>query len=91
MPVYEGAFDYDSQYYDKYANAWPADWMPSGEMLSWALPEGVLNSAGWVEGFVYFQRVDKNAGLVRFEASLAVADHPSNQLAKVAIPFVIVD
>jgi hypothetical protein len=91
IELFHGAFDYDPQYYDKYAHAWHAAALPTAEMKSWALPEGVLESGGYVEGFVYFQRVGHNKGIVRFDSEFAQANDPSRTLAKIAVPFVVED
>jgi hypothetical protein len=89
VDAYRGAFDYDPKYYDEYQNAWGPEWLPSNEMKSWALPEGVLDSGGYVEGFVYFERVDKGKGenVVRFDAEFAKAVDPQQIVARISIPF----
>jgi len=91
LELYRGEFDYDPQYYDKFAHAWHAQWLPDDEVKSWALPEGVLQSGGYVEGFVYFQHVAANKGVVRFDGQFAQAEDAKRTLAKVAIPFVVED
>lgn len=51
----------DPFYYDTYYPQWQVS-LPTQDMLEQALPEGVLQPAGNVEGFVYFQRVARKAG-----------------------------
>jgi len=90
VDVYDGPFDFDPKYYDKYQNAWGPEWLPTNEMKSWALPEGVLSSGGYVEGFVYFERVDKkkgSKGVVRFDSEFAQASDPQQTVARISIPF----
>ena len=58
-------------------------------MKSWALPEGVLKSGGYIEGFVYFQRVDKNEGVVRFEVEADKVGDANETVAKLSIPFIV--
>lgn len=86
---YKGSFNYDTTYYAKYAKAYPVKWMPTSEMLSWALPEGVIDSGGYVEGYVYFQPVDRHEDVVRLNARFDKAADPSEHIAKVEIPFQI--
>lgn len=71
------------------SNRWTTTWsdpLPTDEMLSLALPEGVLKPGGKVAGFVYFPKVDASAGRVEFRADLDNAE-TGGQVATIAIPF----
>lgn len=80
-PWYGDPFDYPVFY-----EYWVEVQLPTPQMLAWALPEGVLEPGGKVSGFVYFQRVDRDAGRVdlRFDRH-----HPDGtRQGTVSIPFV---
>lgn len=63
-------FPYDPGYYARWS--WPAA-LPSEDMLAHAMPEGVVEHEGRVEGFVYFQPVGRRESSVRFQLRLADA------------------
>ena len=70
VPVYDGPFPYDSAYYDTYYRYWRTVPLPTPEMLSRALPDGVLESGGRIDGYLYFQKVPKSEQLVQFQARI---------------------
>lgn len=75
------------------ANRWNTTWsdrLPTAEMLSLALPEGVLRPGGEISGFLYFEDVAEDVRRVEFRAEL---DHArtGSELATLAIPMVELD
>lgn len=95
IPVYSRAYVfYDPGYYA----FWHADFVravkPSMEVLSLALPEGVIEPNGQVSGFLYFRTVDPKAAMITFRASLVavhdgVAATGGAVLGEIAIPFTV--
>lgn len=70
---YTGPFAYHRAYYDTYAGYWGEANLPTVEMLAWALPEGVLEDGGYVDGYLYFPRIPSSKDQVRFQAKLTPA------------------
>jgi hypothetical protein len=87
---YSGSFGYDRYYYDRYATVYRDIALPTEEMVSRVLPEGVIDPGGSVDGFLYFVRVDPAAPRVRFRADLVDAD-TGREFGEVSIPFVVGD
>jgi len=80
-------FPYDALYYGTYRD-WPAQQLPTPEMIGRALPEGVLEPGGRVQGFVYFQKIPRDVKSVTFSAQFDNADEDTAQrVASVRIPF----
>ncbi len=87
-PGYEswpGAFPYDPLYYDQYYAYWPEQ-LPTKAMLNDALLEGVVQNAGKVTGFLYFQPVASSEQRVSFEMDLIDANN-GQTFGHVTIPF----
>jgi hypothetical protein len=80
-----GMFGYDPFYYDGFYANWPEK-LPTQDMLSEALPEGVVQDGGTVTGYVYFQSVTGRESAVQFEMTLADAND-GQSFGQVAIPF----
>ena len=90
LDPYAGTFAYDPYYYDTYGTSF-ADIeidLPTDEMLQRALPEGVLESGGRVEGFVYFEKVTDDVPRVVFRADLVNAE-TGNVFGEVRVPFTV--
>ena len=100
-PLYPGVPVYGRPYvfYDPgYYAFWHVDFTravrSSVEVLSLALPEGVIEPEGQVAGFLYFRTVDPDAGQVVFRAAI-VAVHGERDavggtvLGEVAVPFTV--
>lgn len=68
-------------------NGWP-ETLPSDDMLAEALPEGVLESNGKVDGFVYFQSVADREQRVHFEVQLVDASN-NQSFGKVSVPMLV--
>ena len=86
LPAWPYAFPYDPFYYDSLWVAWRQP-LPTANMLSKALPEGVLQPGGSVSGFLYFDQVTDREKTVTFQAHVA-EKLPGRQVASIAIPFV---
>lgn len=89
--VYGGGFAYDDPYYADHHRrmAYRDVALPSDDMLSHALPEGVIEPGGRAAGFVYFERIEDaetRAFELRFELVDAEGEQPFGRLA---IPFVV--
>jgi hypothetical protein len=91
-PVYDpvlGDFVLDPLYYDTYVPARVRVDLPSSDMISMALPEGVLEPDGRITGFLYFEDVeDLDISQVEFEIDLIDAGS-GTQFGTISIPFVV--
>ncbi len=57
LSLYPNHLPHDQTYYPEHFSYWDDMPLPTPEMLDRALPEGVLESGGQVDGFVYFEHV----------------------------------
>ncbi len=64
--------------------------LPTAEMRAWALPEGVVQPGGYIEGYLYFQKVSADDARLTVRATLS---KPGNgeAIARFALPFVVED
>jgi hypothetical protein len=86
LAVYPGSYFYDPVYVDRYYRYWATTAPPTPEMLARALPAGVLEPGGEVEGFLYFERVDPEHAAVVFRADLtSISD--GERFGEIRIPF----
>lgn len=83
--AWPNTFFYDPSYYDNLT--WPQR-LPTADMLAEALPEGVVQAGGNVQGFIYFQQVAQRERQVRLEFSLVNADD-GTAFGVVMVPFVV--
>lgn len=83
--VWNLTFPYDPAYYGRWN--WPAP-LPSDDMLALALPEGVLQVGGRVQGFVYFQGVASRERRVSFELNLVNASD-GQAFGKLEVPLAV--
>lgn len=60
--------------------------LPTREMFSHAIPQGVLQPGGEIEGYIFFEKVEPNAGVVTFRAEFVDAE-TGEWLARASIPF----
>jgi hypothetical protein len=83
--VWPGPFAFDTLYFDRWYPAWPSQ--PNTDVLQAALPEGVVEDGGRVQGFVYF-RTEPRGTPVRFLFALLDANtgHP---FGMIDIPFTV--
>lgn len=80
---------YDTGYYGTYADYWDNVQLPTREMIARALPEGVVEPGGRVQGFLYFEKVDGDAvPRVRFRADLQDAGG-GRTFGEISIPFTV--
>jgi hypothetical protein len=83
--VWPYAYPYDPFYYDTLYTYWP-ERLPTQDMLSQALPEGVVQDGGRIVGFVYFQGVGKRESSVTFSMGLVDATN-GQSFGQASIPF----
>ncbi|MEX2260771.1 MAG: hypothetical protein WD696_02405 [Bryobacteraceae bacterium] len=87
MGTWGGPFAWDRGYYGSYYTTWRQP-LPTSDMLEKAIPEGVLNSGGNLEGYLYFQKVEEQFPSVTFQADLMNAD-TEERFGAIQIPFVV--
>ncbi|QBQ54018.1 hypothetical protein [Nitrosococcus wardiae] len=88
LTTYPSVFAYDPFYYDSYSTYWVAIPLPTAEMFERALPEGVLEAGGHLEGYLYFERVPDEQSRVTFRADLVNAKN-NHFFGEVRIPFLV--
>lgn len=88
MTAYTGTFAYDPFYYDTYGALWKTPPLPTKKMLERALPEGVLDPGGHVEGYLYFEYVPEGSSRVTFRADLGDAQR-NHFFGEIRIPFIV--
>jgi hypothetical protein len=69
-----GGFAWDPLYYRTYGAYWVDIPLPSPDMLAGALPEGVIEPGGHVDGWLYFPGLDRDLETVTLQASLTSPD-----------------
>lgn len=62
--------------------------LPTSDMIRQALPEEVVEPGGRISGFLYFEKVPRNADTVTLAAMLVDADTDA-EFGTVRIPFVV--
>lgn len=91
-PLYDpftGTFLYDRGYYDRFVPAAINVELPTTDMISMALPEGVLEPGGSITGFLYFEDVeDLDIPSVNFTVALVHAGS-EERIGTVEIPFTV--
>ncbi len=88
-PAYRGAFAYPGVYYGDYYTVMEDIQLPTTDMLSHALPEGVVEPDGRVAGFLYFEKVEEpeaESAKVYFRFSLVDAKS-GERFGSIEIPF----
>lgn len=88
VPVAPSPFLADPVYYGRTYGVLAERNLPTPEMLSRALPEGVLQPGGRVEGYLYFEKVDEGVPEVTFRADLVGAGE-GERLGTLSIPFTV--
>jgi len=83
-----GPFAYDPWYYDAYATYWREIPLPTPTMQARGLPEGVLDPAGHLEGWLYFEHVDPDHDQVVLRYDLVDAD-TGREAGEMRIPFLV--
>lgn len=91
--VYDYGYPYDYYgYYDyaRYYTYWDTVPLPTQRMVDLAVPEGVVDTGGYVSGFVYFERVDPEASSqATFQLDLVNAQS-GNRMGQVDLRFDVV-
>lgn len=85
---YPSAFGYDPGYYGNYGSYWARVRLPTRQIVDEALPEGVLDHDGQLDGFLYFQPVDPDDRQVTFRAAL-VDPGSAETFGTASIPFTV--
>jgi hypothetical protein len=80
-----GPVVYPPYEYHGFDGSWP-EHLPTQDMLSRALPEGLLQDGGKVSGFVYFRSVTERESAVELGMTLAEATD-GRAFGRIAIPF----
>jgi len=81
IAAYAGPFPYDDVYYDTHYDYWADVQLPTAEMVAWALPDGVLDHGGTLDGYLYFQNIPDSEHQVQFRAQLMTAPALQPQVA----------
>jgi len=84
---YPHRFPHDPYYYDRYYTYWSSISLPTPLMREQALPEGVIEDQGRVEGWLYFERINK-VNRATFRADLVSAE-TGKAFGEIRIPFVM--
>lgn len=86
MAVYTDPFVYDANFYGTAYRYWEETDLPTMEMLQQAMPEGVVNSGGNIEGWVYFEKIPEHERSVVLRTDL-VNSRTGEEFAEVRIPY----
>ena len=84
----EGPYFYDVLYYNRYDSFWKEPDFPSQEMRERALPDGVVNNGGRIEGFIYFEKITAKTPLVNLNANLVEVKN-EEPFGIITIPFLV--
>jgi hypothetical protein len=87
MEAWPYSYPYDPFYYDSLYASWPEK-LPTQDMLSKGLPEGVVQDNGKISGFVYFKGVGSQESSVTFGMNLADATN-GQSIGQVSVPFAV--
>lgn len=85
---FAGPFDFPPAAYDLYDTAFVDVELPTPAMRNNVLPEGVIAPGGYVEGWLYFQKVAEGAERVTFRADLVNAN-AGQSLGVATIPYTV--
>lgn len=88
LPAWEDGFDHDAFYHDTYHTTYTELDVSIEELQIQALPEGVLANNGHIDGYLYFERVDKDLPQVYFRADFVNAE-TGRTLGTARIPFIV--
>lgn len=83
---YPHRFPYDPFYYERYRTYWSGISLPTPFMREKALPEGVIETEGRVEGWLYFERM-KHVTRVSLRMDLVNAE-TGEEFGEIRIPYV---
>lgn len=86
---FTGTFFYDRVYYDRYVPTSINVELPSSDMISMAMPEGVLEPGGSITGFLYFEDVE-DTDIQQVDFTVALVDaNTEESIGTARIPFVV--
>jgi len=91
VPTYSGEFSLEAPYHELYDGYWDGRAiLPTPEMIARALPEGVLNPGGRLDGYVYFEvpQQPKGAG-VALQVDLKATDGAPEPFISLKLPLVM--
>jgi hypothetical protein len=80
---------FDSGYYNQYYDYWPQT-LPTTDMINQALPEGVLEAQGSIQGYVYFQKVAPRESRVKFAMQL-VDPRGNRKIGEATVPLAVTE
>ncbi len=87
FPVWQGVFQFERLFYERYYPVWTKKKLPSGAALIQSeIPEGVLLSGGFLNGFLYFETFKKAEKQVVMNFRLCEANR-GLILEKISMPF----
>jgi hypothetical protein len=84
---YPGYFAWDYPYYDTYYPYWENIELPTADMYRLAIPEGVIDRGGSLDGWLFFEKVRGEAAAV-LRVDLVNADS-GRKFAELRIPFTV--
>ena len=87
MEAWPYSYPYDPFYYDSLYASWPEK-LPTQDMLSKGLPEGVVQNNGNISGFIYFKGVGSQESSVTFGMNLVDATN-GQSIGQVSVPFAV--
>ena len=90
VSVYRDPFYFDGPYFGTYYDYWDQVELPTREMVQRALPEGVVEKGGRLDGFLYFERVPADLPKVVYTADLVDA-RTGRRFGRITIPFAVVE
>ena len=88
LDPFAGPFAYDPWFYSTYYPAFREVPLPTAQMVGKALPEGVLEAGGKIQGFLYFEDGDPKGDMATFEMDV-VSAATQQTLATARIPLEI--
>lgn len=86
LVVYTDPFAFDPLYYDQHFTYWEQFTLPTETMLQFAIPEGVIQPGGSIEGWIYFEHVDDDLAMVTLEAELVNAE-TEQTFGEIEVPY----
>lgn len=87
LPVWQGVFQFDRLFYERYYTIRTKKKLPSGAaLLQSEIPEGVLLNGGFLNGFLYFEKIKKAENQVVLNFRLCEANR-GLMLEKIMMPF----
>ena len=95
IPVFPSSrLFYEPGFYTTYHRSLTRSIRPTVQMLSLAMPEGVIEAGGQLSGFLYFEAVDARLDAVQFQADLSAVQSISTgvteqRLGLFAVPLLV--